>query len=210
MNINDVDSKGIPSLDPTDGDDWLTKIFQRQQILHDKYKTIEHESGIGLSLIQNRAFSIDDKTCQYVIKDFAWRVTEEIAEAAEAYDAGNEMHFLEEVIDALHFYTELLILVGIGPADLSKPPRDSYKYQTPGEHMFNVIQSLGLSMNTLKQKPWKQHHFPTDRNLFHSHITRGYWELLWLLFSRELRTSDIYEIYYKKSEVNRFRQRSNY
>lgn len=210
MNINDVSDNTIPALNPEIPDDWLNKIFDRQEHLHNKYKSIEHDSGIGLALLPKQAFSIDNQRCQYVIKDFAWRVTEELAEAAEALDHGNTIHFVEEVIDALHFYTEMFIVMGYTSQTIKLLRHDVIKDRPEAQHMFNIIKSIGLAMNTLKQKPWKQHHFPTDISLLELHLFTGYTTLILLLVEFGLTQGEIYQVYYKKSEVNKFRQRSNY
>ena len=161
MNINDIDTKEVPTL-PNHDTAWIEAIFKRQKHLHDKYKPIEHASGIGLAIIQDVPFSLDDKRWQYVLKDYAWRVTEELAEAGEAVLEGNPDHHIEELIDALHFYTELMIMTGYDTVVI--------KMSSSSVGKFHVVQSLGLAMNCLKQKPWKQHHFQTDMTLFYGHI----------------------------------------
>lgn len=61
---------------------------------------------------------------QYRIKDFMWRITEELGEAANTlknkpwkntHMLVDETHFLEEIVDAMHFFIELLIMIGFTP-----------------------------------------------------------------------------------------------
>ena len=96
----------------------LDAIFAKQKQLHEKYVSIESDKGILTSL-----GTVDINTCkgQQIIKDFMWRITEEIGEAANCLKnkpwktseiLTDEEHFKEELIDALHFFIELFILVG--------------------------------------------------------------------------------------------------
>ena len=63
-------------------DDFLNVIFNRQKELMEKYHWIEKKSG----LLQTELFPLDlnDVRSQARIKDFAWRITEEIGEALDA------------------------------------------------------------------------------------------------------------------------------
>lgn len=96
----------------------LTAIFEKQKSLHEKYVDIETKKGILTS-----HGPVDLNTChgQQIIKDFMWRVTEEIGEAANCLKnkpwkstemLTDEAHYKEELMDALHFFIELLILSG--------------------------------------------------------------------------------------------------
>jgi len=112
MNINDVkNEKDMPSC-------LLRAIFAKQQELHEKYMEIEAKKGILTS-----KGPVDINTChgQQIIKDFFWRITEELGEAANCLKnkpwkqteiLTDEEHFKEEVIDAFHFFIEALILMG--------------------------------------------------------------------------------------------------
>jgi len=192
----------------------LQGIFQRQNELHIQYKSIEEANGIGLALIKNRPFSIDDPKWQYVIKDFAWRITEEIAEAVEANLHNNNIHVVEELIDALHFYTELLIMCEIEykEIDLGRIEIDPMF-----NHFFWIpTYYLGVACNFLKCKPWKNTHVITDAKRFRSTLIDGYLTLLTLILATQVEgkiigaMENVYMIYFKKSLVNQFRMDSNY
>jgi hypothetical protein len=105
------DLAGIPS-------DKLSAIFHRQRSLMEKYELIEEKNG----LLQTKDIPINlhDKMGQARLKDFAWRITEELAEAMEAALIHPELvdHMQEEVADALHFLTEFTILAGVTPEEL--------------------------------------------------------------------------------------------
>ena len=91
--------------------DGLKAIFDRQKELMAKYHDIELRSG--LMQTEDCPVKLDDKRGQARIKDFAWRVTEEVGEALDAYYQNDMVHFAEELIDGLHFLTELTILSGL-------------------------------------------------------------------------------------------------
>ena len=63
--------------------DKLEAIFARQKELMEKYHDIELRSG--LMQTEDCPVNLDDKRGQARIKDFAWRVIEEVGEALDAY-----------------------------------------------------------------------------------------------------------------------------
>lgn len=103
--------------------DKLEAIFKRQSELMFKYHDIEKRSG--LLQTEDCPVNLDDKRGQARIKDFAWRVTEEVGEALDAYRSRDGEHFHEELIDGLHFLTELSILAGITPKEIVQNLVDS-------------------------------------------------------------------------------------
>ena len=67
-----------------------------------------------------------------------------------------------------------------------------------------------MMCNTLKNKPWKQSHMKTDIEAFRGKLGEV-WEIYICLLKSSLHSSEeIADIYLKKSQVNKFRQRSNY
>ena len=232
----------------------LTDIFVRQQELMKKYHPIEEANG----LMHDSSVPVDihHRMGQHRLKDFAWRFTEEVAEAVEALDrviqadytiltwdpaillelrkSGEMTHFHEEMIDAMHFLTELTILSGVAPQEIVRllSPEDQAMRIDALDQLFSLplsdriiphdasrslrgsiaypIYQLGKAMNCLKNKPWKQSHMLTD--------TTRYTELLsltWLAFINALHQSGLnadqtFDLYFRKSEVNKFRQRSQY
>jgi hypothetical protein len=118
MNINDIEKdEKLPEC-------LLRAMFEKQKELHEKYVPIESAKGILTSL-----GPVDINTChgQQIIKDFFWRITEELGEAANCLKnkpwkqteiLTDEEHFKEEVIDALHFFIEALILMGFDAESL--------------------------------------------------------------------------------------------
>jgi len=119
-----VNIKDIEVEIPEDGD-MLVNIFQRQLELMRKYHKIE--KGNGHRVPRNVPVNLHDRHDQQYLKDFAWRVTEEVGEAMNTLKnkpwkqtelTTDVDHFLEELVDGFHFYVELLILSGFDPESL--------------------------------------------------------------------------------------------
>ena len=105
-------------------DRWLA-VFERQAELMHTYHVIEDRNN----LLQTYDVPVDlhDKMGQARLKDFAWRITEELGEAMNCLKnkpwkqtqmSTDVEHYQEEVADALHFFIELCILSGLGPDEL--------------------------------------------------------------------------------------------
>lgn len=114
MNIDDV------KMEASGSENALCEIFQRQQELMMKYHSIE--KGNGLLVTDKVPVDLHEAAGQYRLKDFAWRITEEIGEALEAFEIHPDypQHFDEEMADALHFLTEFTILSGVTAEELVK------------------------------------------------------------------------------------------
>lgn len=202
--------------------DRLQAIFERQKELMEKYHHIEERSG--LLQTGDCPVNLDDKRGQARLKDFAWRFTEEVGEALDA--KSNELHYQEELIDGLHFLTELTILAGkdyntITDFDLDGEGLDYLDmFYDDGRElavgldldklMSKLVQELGMTMNCLKNKPWKQSHMRTDKNMFYNRLEKVWLVYMGILAVAGLEAKDIVDIYLRKSQVNQFRQRSNY
>lgn len=222
MNIQD-----IPKQEQQNGAyDKLILIYEHQKELIKKYHPIEKANGL---LIHNTVpVEIDSSTGQYRIKDFLWRVTEELMEARESYIKHETMHTHEELADVCHFFIELLIICDIQPKDLirktSSSPSDYLDelfgdifstnlglFQvTFDEIVLDIVYYLGMAGNCLKQKPWKQSHQITDKIKFKQKIKLGFQSFILLCLKENLTAEDLYSLYFKKNQVNQFRIKSNY
>ena len=118
MNIEDIKEVPIPK-------DKLEAIFARQEELMRKYNKIEAKND----LLQTDKIPVDihSHTGQARLKDFAWRITEEFGEAMNCLKnkpwkvtqmETDVVHYLEEIVDAFHFFIELCILSGLNAEDL--------------------------------------------------------------------------------------------
>ena len=197
--------------------DKLEAIFNRQKELMEKYHHIEQRSG----LLQTEDCPVDlnDKRGQARLKDFSWRVTEELGEALDALRIQDYEHYSEELIDGLHFLTELSILSGVEFKFLSDyTEEDSLEYlytknKRDISELNNLIatyvENIGMMCNCLKNKAWKQTNMLTDKNNFFNKL-KSVWDIYVSILSTQLTCDDIVDIYLRKSQVNKFRQRSQY
>lgn len=217
MNINHAVEEKVEG-------DLLKAIFDRQKSLMGKYHDIELKSG--LLQTEDCPVNLDDKRGQARIKDFSWRVTEELGEALDARTS--KEHYQEELIDGLHFLTELTILAGkdydtIFPQnipvydedhlkDLVENARDILRPRSCSLNYWvsHFIEQLAMMCNCLKNKPWKQSMMKTDREAFYKRLTGVWVYYITILVVSGMDADSIATIYLKKSQVNQFRQRSNY
>lgn len=223
MNVDDIKSDTIP----TDFSklDRLDYIFERQHHLTKKYLPIEKSNG--LLLTEDIPVNLNERFGQARLKDFFWRVTEELTEAVQAVDdhPNIQTHVLEELADAMHFLVEAYILSDIGPILLVGETVTGMPYSGGDklEHFFGggkaldlisgcyrVIHRLGCASNCLKQRPWKLSHQLVDRNQYYKFIRPAFHELIEIFRFFGLTVDEVFAMYWKKSEVNKFRQRSNY
>ena len=226
MNVNDVKLEDLGIT----GEDKLDQIFQRQFELMQKYHKIEEANG--LLITPDVPVDLQDSRGQYRLKDFAWRITEELGEALEAMKVHPDLpiHFEEEIADALHFLVEFTILAGMPPKDVLKSfaladedklellfilAQNSEYFTTKshvsvGYYVANFVESLAVTCNTLKNKPWKQTHMYTDFIYFNEKLREAWVRFICIAISGEISADRLFELYFRKSEVNKFRQRSNY
>lgn len=202
-------------------------IFNRQKELMSKYEHIEASNG--LLETHDVPVDIDSYKGQARLKNFAWRVTEELTEALEPLYGGcdkeiNEevkLHIIEEFIDAVHFLTELMILSGIDPekyqvysiTEKEKALDDNHGFERGATLIYtlSVIEALGLAMNCLKNKPWKQTHVLTDKDKYIRYVLEAAVALKSLLYRQfGLANNDLLNCYLNKADVNKFRQESGY
>lgn len=201
--------------------DRLEAIFRRQKELMAKYHHIEAASG--LCQTEDVPVDLNDKRGQARIKDFAWRITEELG---ESLDASSDLeHRQEELIDGLHFLTELTILSGkehfeissgsfspedTGEADYLEMLYEDSKELEADTVLKGFIMNLGMLCNCLKNKPWKQSHMKTDKVAYYGRLEKVWVYYMGLMRTSGMSTDDIANTYLKKAQVNAFRQRSNY
>lgn len=218
-------------------EDKLTAIFEHQHKLAKKYGHIELKSG----LVQTTDFPVDINSAkgQARLKDFAWRVTEELTEATECLVSTTMKmisisvpHFQEELIDALHFLVEMNLLSDNYPIankfsndcdlnwlfEMNPCPNylgsfslhNEYRQKIIRTQTYRVVESLGKAMNCLKNKPWKQTHIPTDEQKFRGYMREAFHNFIGVLSMSGLTSQTAFELYIHKKEVNKFRQGSGY
>lgn len=216
--------------------DKLDIIFDRQRHLMKKYHVIEATSG--LLQTYNVPVDLDDAKGQARIKDFAWRCTEELMEAMDAHQ--HKIHFGEEIADAFHFLVELIILSGLTAMDMAMHlypdikvgilPNEGIPLQEiedkldllfrsysiegkAGSIRFVVTEfliALGMTCHTLKNKPWVQTQRITDKEEFKKRLVKTFQEFIGICIAAEIDSESLFNLYFRKSKVNEFRQRSQY
>lgn len=219
----------------------LQEIFDKQKELMVKYHHIEVANGLVQT--EDVPVNIHTREGQARLRDFAWRFTEEIGEALDSRETYmmdptqvNKEDFQEELIDSLHFLTELSILAGFEPEDImtTKPYHlDSletlldkgvmYLVNLPGYNYFStsegrivpqlvsdLIQQLAMTINTLKNKVWKQSIRAVEEDLFEERLRQTWIIFFALLSCTKLTTDDIYKMYIFKNNKNKDRQKGGY
>lgn len=219
MNVKDFDI-------PIPEGDMMVTIFSHQRQLMNRYHEIE-EKNLGHAIPYSAdyygpycgALDVDDRASQLRFKDFAWRVTEELTEATLALNEDDVTHYEEELIDALHFAVELVILCGLEKELGFKDSGDSLSWyfsnaeQPPVNRVFsvyNVVEQLGEAMNRLKLKPWKTTAMLTDREAFKKSMVKFFQSVISLLKASGFDARTATAMYLNKNAVNQFRQASNY
>lgn len=227
MNTEDVKPDEVPSVPNR-----LDAMFKRQAELMEKYHHIESENG--LLLTSECPVSLHDRFGQARLKDFAWRVMEEIAEASDAAisKGWTSSHAREEIADAAHFLIEFCLIAGMGSDELLtrakvlvEHPRDDlealFEYTnvyaetndeqaSVEETIVKLLTHMGMTCHLLKNKPWKQSHVLTDYNEFYDRLAQTFLRFIWVCIAVGMWDGDLYDLYYRKSKVNQFRQETQY
>ena len=187
-------------------------IYNHQFKLMSKYHEVEVKNGfpdIETPLLLN------DPADQLKIKEFCWRVTEELAEAQEALlselpvtdDFKKHPHTMEELSDALHFLTEIFTMISFDHQETFPPGGPDH--DKVGS-FFLPTYYLGLAANCLKNKPWKSSHLETDENKFIRHLREARCALINIFIGFGCSEDDIWDLYMSKNKINYKRIESNY
>lgn len=207
MNINDMEA---PVHMPETLAGVIEAIFTKQRELMDKYKEIEQLPSPPLSL--------HTAASQRILKDFAWRTVEELTESFEAFEKHEDeetqrSHGLEELADAVHFFVELAIFAGLTAEQCvnayETTATDGMDFDTQGAY-WKITYKLGLAMNFLRNKAWKQSQVPTDELRFRQALLVAFVALIEAWENLGCSLADLYNYYMRKHAVNKFRQRSKY
>lgn len=78
------------------------------------------------------------------------------------------------------------------------------------ETAWRIVEELGEAMNCLKNKPWKQTPMPTDQLHFYEELADFLHFSLELFIEAGIDAEQLFKLYFLKSQVNKFRQRSKY
>ncbi len=78
------------------------------------------------------------------------------------------------------------------------------------ELIRRTVEELFESSHCLKNSAWKQSHILTDEDHFYEELADAFHFFIELCIAVGLDAEALYKVYFKKSEVNKFRQRSVY
>jgi len=76
--------------------------------------------------------------------------------------------------------------------------------------IYRITEELYEAGNCLRNKAWKNTHVPTDKDHFLEELADALHFMIQLFLELGLTSTQVYILYFKKSMVNLFRQKSNY
>lgn len=194
-------------------------IFKLQSQLMNNYRVIELEVCGPLHhpevILHDYEFQV--VSYQEHMRVMVSRILEELYEADQEVRGSHE--FKEEIIDALHFFTELLLYCGVKVEDVEFVMDEGDIHQffqnnpvVPNkwdESYYDVARFLSRFTYQLKAKPWSRNPKPTDITSLKVKLADAYRYML-LLVSRHMTYEECLFIYLDKHEVNVHRQNSGY
>ncbi len=199
--------------------DRLDWIFYGQKISIQRFIKIEMKNG---RLDDNHPVDHNSYRGQIVLKDFLWRVTEELVEVVQETRHRGIIHhpaIIEELSDALHFMTELCMLSDIQPHNIIDNPNHHDKLDeitifadvpiSIELGAYHIIHLLGQAGNELKARLWKRTHKETNKPYFDGFICEAYVSLIGLFKLCGCRSDDILKAYFEKHEINKKRAENN-
>lgn len=158
-------------------------------------------------------FDINTLEDQELFKKLCWQTVEELTEAMEAKDKNEKDHVLEELIDAFNFMLELYQLYGMAP-DFAWGHTYGFRKDIADENfeenILELIKTIGLAANCLKNREWRQSQYMVDLVVFEERLW-NIWAMFVMLFGSIGVTEDkVRELWSLKYQVNLFRIKSKY
>lgn len=158
-------------------------------------------------------FDINTLEDQELFKKLCWQIVEELTEAMEAKDKNEKDHVLEELIDAFNFMLELYQLYGMAP-DFAWGHTYGFRKDIADENfeknILELIKTIGLAANCLKNREWRQSQYMVDLVVFEERLW-NIWAMFAMLFgSIGVMEDKVRELWSLKYQVNLFRIKSKY
>lgn len=158
-------------------------------------------------------FDINTLEDQELFKKLCWQIVEELTEAMEAKDKNEKDHVLEELIDAFNFMLELYQLYGMAP-DFAWGHTYGFRKDIADENfeenILELIKTIGLAANCLKNREWRQSQYMVDLVVFEERLW-NIWAMFAMLFgSIDVTEDKVRELWSLKYQVNLFRIKSKY
>jgi hypothetical protein len=173
----------------------LKVIVEKQRPLMERFREIEARNGMVIVTVP---CDMQSYLGQIEMRRLAWCIQEELCEAcfeAMAPIPRSEKIF-EEVIDALHFLAEFLIVTGYD----QKPFYNSESFEFVG--FLEVMVDLGMAINLLKNKPWKQTLKEFDDVHFHLRFGKFIYGLDHVIRAMGLNDEELMRFYESKHKEN--------
>ena len=158
-------------------------------------------------------FDINTLEDQELFKKLCWQIVEELTEAMEAKDKNEKDHVLEELIDAFNFMLELYQLYGMAP-DFAWGHTSGFRKDIADENfeenILELIKTIGLAANCLKNREWRQSQYMVDLVVFEDRL-KSIWNDFVIMFGNlGLSETRVKELWSLKYQVNLFRIKSKY
>lgn len=158
-------------------------------------------------------FDINTLEDQELFKKLCWQIVEELTEAMEAKDKNEKDHVLEELIDAFNFMLELYQLYGMAP-DFAWGHTYGFRKDIADENfeenILELIKTIGLAANCLKNREWRQSQYMVDLVVFEDRF-KWIWAYFVIMFEHlGLSETRVKELWSLKYQVNLFRIKSKY
>lgn len=96
------------------------------------------------------------------------------------------------------------------PPPVSKDLNDRLRQRHLKDAAYRVVEELSEATNCLKNKPWKTSPVLTDEDHFYEEVADAFHFFIRFCIEANLDADKLYKLYFLKSEVNKFRQDSNY
>lgn len=182
----------------------LRAIFEQQATLMAQLKEVEQLPAPPLPLHTPGA--------QRVLKDFAWRTTEELGGAFHSLISGTRfanapvpIETFNELADALHFFVEMLIFAGVGADQCSAigfpgEPPEGIDHSTD-ELFWRAVYSLILATGELKCKPWRPAPTPTNEGAFREKLIRAFDDFMIVWATLGATPADVDRHYFRRHRL---------
>ena len=179
---------------------------------------IEYEKLEGINNWKEYDFSIDCSQDQMKFKDMLQiRCIEELTEATHAMD--NQEHFFEEITDAVNFFLSAYCMLGVDFKDFENveyilsqycPRKHLPDYNDCAKYFYYIVDDIGNLCNLLKNRPWAQSNYLVSMYDFNERLKTlwsTFWNVIgWLGITKE----QLFEMFERKYEVNKFRIKTGY
>lgn len=158
-------------------------------------------------------FDINTLEDQELFKKLCWQIVEELTEAMEAKDKNEKDHVLEELVDAFNFMLELYQLYGMAP-DFAWGHTYGFRKDIADENfeenILELVKTIGLAANCLKNREWRQSQYLVDLVVFEDRL-KWIWTYFVIMFEHlGLSENRVKELWSLKYQVNLFRIKSKY